>query len=70
MNGVTPNLLRRLQIGPEHWDVPVHVAWKPYLEFTRSINRQLRELVDRYTPADRPPAPLPNWVMRRRPKPR
>ncbi|MBN2579893.1 MAG: hypothetical protein JXB10_12970 [Pirellulales bacterium] len=51
MKDVSPNLLQQITINPIHWNTPLRVALLPYLQFTRSINRQLRELEARYCPA-------------------
>jgi hypothetical protein len=41
-------LERLVSISPEHWDVPMRVELRPYLEFNRRIASQLRELVERW----------------------
>jgi hypothetical protein len=49
------NLHHRISIGSEHWDIPMRVELRPYLEFNRRIACQLRELVQRWpghTPQD------------------
>jgi hypothetical protein len=51
MKDATPTLTERIPINPIHWDTPLQVELLPYLRFMRSINRQLRELVMRYSPA-------------------
>jgi hypothetical protein len=51
MKDATPILQQRISISPIHWDIPLRVTLLPYLRFTRSINRQLREFVLRYSPA-------------------
>jgi hypothetical protein len=48
MNGLDQNLLRYVNIGREHWDVPVRVELRPYLDFNRRINMQLQHLVARW----------------------
>jgi hypothetical protein len=57
-------LVRLLSISPEHWDVPMRVELRPYLEFNRSIAQQLRELVARWP--GHTPQPLPNRFGDRR----
>jgi hypothetical protein len=37
-----------INISPEHWDVPMRVELRPYLEFNRRMACQLRELIDRW----------------------
>jgi hypothetical protein len=54
MKDATPTLMQRITIHPIHWDTPLRVELLPYLRYTRSINRQLRELVSRYSPARSP----------------
>jgi hypothetical protein len=39
----TPELLTR-----EHWDVPIRVTLRDYIEFSRSIDSQLEGLVLRW----------------------
>lgn len=56
MNSHT-KLVRLLNIGSEHWDVPMRVELRPYLEFNRRMACQLRELVERWeghTPKKQP----------------
>lgn len=48
MNGLDQNLLRYVSIGREHWDVPVRVELRPYLDFNRRINMHLQQLVARW----------------------
>jgi hypothetical protein len=48
MNNLEQNQLSFLSIGRDHWDVPVRVELRAYLEFTRRINIQLRRLTERW----------------------
>ncbi|MCC6125060.1 MAG: hypothetical protein IT426_08870 [Pirellulales bacterium] len=57
MMNLHTKLVRLLSIGPEHWDVPMRVELRPYLEFNRRMASQLRELVarwERHTPRGKP----------------
>jgi len=47
MMNVHAKLIRLVSISPEHWDVPMRVELRPYLEFNRRIACQLRDLVER-----------------------
>jgi hypothetical protein len=49
MKDAPPILQQRISISAIHWDIPLRVTLLPYLRFTRSINRQLRELVAQYS---------------------
>ena len=44
MKAIDTKLLRRISIGPEHWDIPMRVELRPYLEFNRRMASQLRAL--------------------------
>ena len=48
MMNLHTKLVRLISISPEHWDVPMRVELRPYLEFNRRIACQLRDLVDRW----------------------
>jgi hypothetical protein len=48
MMNLHTKLVRLVSISPEHWDVPMRVELRPYLEFNRAIASQLRELVARW----------------------
>jgi len=48
MNNLDQNKLSFVSIGRDHWDVPVRVELRAYLDFTRRINVQLRRLVERW----------------------
>jgi hypothetical protein len=48
MNNLDQNPQSFLSIGRYHWDVPMRVELRAYLEFTRRINVQLRHLVERW----------------------
>jgi hypothetical protein len=48
MKSTKDKLIGRINIDPEHWDVPMRVPLRPYLEFNRRIACQLRELVERW----------------------
>jgi hypothetical protein len=48
MMNLQTKLVRLVSMSPEHWDVPMRVELRPYLEFNRSIACQLNELVERY----------------------
>ena len=54
MNNLDENLLSFMSIGRDHWDVPVRVELRAYLEFTRRINVQLRRLTERWENKSRP----------------
>lgn len=54
MNNLNQNSPSFVSIGRDHWDVPVRVELRPYLDFTRRINRQLRRLTERYEKDSRP----------------
>jgi hypothetical protein len=57
MESIHNKPLNRIGIGQEHWDVPMRVQLRPYLEFNRSMACQLRELVERWkghTPQKQP----------------
>lgn len=54
MNNLDQNKLSFVSIGRDHWDVPVKVELRAYLDFTRRINIQLRRLVDRWENKSRP----------------
>lgn len=60
MNNLDQNTFCFVGIGRDHWDVPVRVELKAYLEFTRRMNIQLRQLIERWesqaAPAARRPA--------------
>jgi len=43
-------------IGREHWDVPVRVELRPYLDFVRRMDCQLRWLAIRWSHAASPAA--------------
>jgi hypothetical protein len=45
MNGLDQNLTSYVTIGRKHWDVPVRVELRPYLDFNCRINLQLRHLL-------------------------
>ena len=51
-------------IGRDHWDVPVRVELRAYLDFTRRINVQLRHLTERW---ERDFGPVPKRYKRQRP---
>jgi len=65
MQGLDPNTLHFVSIGREHWDVPVRVELRPYLEFSRRMTRQLQKLVDRW---HRPGMKSASPLRRRRPR--
>ena len=68
MNNLDQNLLSFVSIGRDHWDVPVRVELRAYLDFTRRINVQLRHLTERW---ERDFGPVPKRYKHRRPhKPR
>jgi hypothetical protein len=48
MNNLEQKLLSYVGIGRDHWDVPVRVELRAYLDFTRRINMQLRKLVNHW----------------------
>jgi hypothetical protein len=48
MKNIKEKLADRINIDPEHWDVPMRVQLRPYLEFNRRMACQLRELVERW----------------------
>ena len=48
MNHLDQNSLNLVNIGRDHWDVPVRVELKAYLDFTRRMNVQLRHLIERW----------------------
>jgi hypothetical protein len=48
MNNLDQNSLNLVNIGRDHWDVPVRVDFRAYLDFTRRINIQLRRLIERW----------------------
>jgi hypothetical protein len=54
MNNLDQNLLNFMNIGRDHWDVPVRVELRAYLDFTRRMNIQLRRLVERWEDKSRP----------------
>jgi hypothetical protein len=54
MNNLDQNLQNFMNIGRDHWDVPVRVELRAYLDFTRRINIQLRRLVERWENKSRP----------------
>jgi hypothetical protein len=54
MNNLEQQLLSYVGIGRDHWDVPVKVELRAYLDFTRRINMQLRQLVNRWEKKTRP----------------
>jgi hypothetical protein len=58
MKNIAPIPLQRITIHPIHWDIPLKVELLPYLRFTRSMNRQLREMMIRNSPI--PPTSLTN----------
>ena len=67
MMDVHTKLVRLVSISAEHWDVPMRVELRPYLEFNRRIACQLRELVDRHQGhvPGHPPFPFGNRRRRR-----
>ena len=64
MNNLDQNLLSFISIGRDHWDVPVRVELRAYLDFTRRINVQLRRLTER---CERDFGPVPKRYKRQRP---
>jgi len=48
MNKLDQNSLSFMSIGRDHWDVPVRVELRAYLDFTRRMNIQLRRLTERW----------------------
>ena len=65
MNNLEQNLLSFVSIGRDHWDVPVRVELRAYLDFTRRINVQLRHLTERW---ERDFGPVPNRYKHQRPR--
>jgi hypothetical protein len=63
MNNLDQNLKNFISIGRDHWDVPVRVELRAYLDFTRRINIQLRHLTERI---EREFGPVPNRYKRPR----
>jgi hypothetical protein len=53
MNNFDSNSNSLVNMGREHWDVPVRVELRPYLDFTRRMNIQLRHLVERWERKDK-----------------
>jgi hypothetical protein len=56
MNSHT-KLQRLVNMSSEHWDVPMRVELRPFLEFNRRMACQMRELVERWeghTPKEQP----------------
>ena len=49
MDNQKTDLDRNLLIARRHWDVPVRVPLRPYLQFSRCIDGQLCELIARWT---------------------
>jgi hypothetical protein len=45
MNNLNENSNSKINIDRDHWDVPLRVELRPYLDFTRRMNIQLRRLV-------------------------
>ncbi len=48
MKDLDQNSLGYVTIGREYWDVPVRVELRPFSNFTRRMNLQLRHLVERW----------------------
>jgi hypothetical protein len=65
MMNIHTKLERLVSMSPEHWDVPMRVELRPYLEFNRRIACQLRELVARW-PGHTPKNILGRFGSRRR----
>jgi hypothetical protein len=63
MNNLDQNLLNFISIGRDHWDVPVRVELRAYLDFTRRITVQLRHLTER---CERDFGPVPKRYKRQR----
>jgi hypothetical protein len=64
MESIDSKVPYRVSIGSEHWDIPMRVELRPYLEFNRRIACQLRELVNRWP--GHTPQNLPNRFRNRR----
>jgi hypothetical protein len=56
MTNIHSQLAGMVSISAEHWDVPMRVELRPYLEFNRSIALQLRELEARWEKQSHPSA--------------
>jgi hypothetical protein len=48
MSKIDQNSLGLANIGRDHWDVPIRVELRAYLDFTRRMNIQLRHLTERW----------------------
>jgi hypothetical protein len=48
MNNLDQNQLGFFNVGRDHWEVPMRVRLRAYLDFTRRINIQLRRLTEQY----------------------
>jgi hypothetical protein len=59
MMNLQTKLNRLIAISPEHWDVPMRVELRPYLEFNRRISCQLRHLVETHSSH----TPIPNFGL-------
>lgn len=63
MKGHKSDLARALLIARDHWDVPVRVRLRPYVEFSRWMDGELEKLVARWVHTAAPQAP--SWRRRR-----
>ncbi len=65
MNNLDQNLHSYVSIGRYHWDVPMRVELRAYLEFTRRINIQLRHLIEHWENKSAPAAKRVERIRRR-----
>jgi len=56
MNSEKMDLARQVTIARHHWDVPVRVGLRPYVEFSRRMECELGKLVDKWIHAAAPGA--------------
>lgn len=55
---------RAVLIGRQHWDVPVRVRLRPYVQFSRRMEDELEKLVARWAHTAAPGGP--GWRERNR----
>ena len=64
MRSEKQDFARAVLIDREHWDVPVRVRLRPYVQFSRRLNDELEKLVTRWARTTASNAPA--WQHRRR----
>lgn len=65
MSDKSSTIAEGVLIGREHWDIPVRVGLRPYLDFIRHMDEQVRFLVIQWSHTASPSAKNP-WNQTRR----